>query len=74
MISAPANLAIVLEILPSPAPANFLAGFVRCQCSCLQYVQLIMDKTNVADLTSGVARIHHLTSQMDLAGFLEKNC
>jgi len=29
------------EIWPSPAPAKYLAGFGRCQCSCsLQYLQL----------------------------------
>ena len=41
---------IFWEIQPSPAPAEFLAGFaVR-----LQYVQLITNKTNIDDKSSGV--------------------
>ena len=49
----------ILEIWPSPAPAKFLARFGGCQCSCtlLQYVELITDKTNVADLSSGIFAI-----------------
>jgi len=46
------------EIRWSPAPAKFLAGFVRWQCSCSMFtVQLIADKTNTADLRSGVFAI-----------------
>ena len=42
------------EIRRSVALGIFLAGFSRCQCSCsTQYVQLITDKTNAADLYGG---------------------
>jgi len=49
-----------LEISPSPAPAKFLAGFAECQCSAAagrKDVQLITDKTNAVDLSSGVVAI-----------------
>jgi len=45
------------EIQPSPAPAKFLAGFGGCRCSWMQYAELIEDKTNAADLSSGVFTI-----------------
>jgi len=63
LISAPANLESghFLEIQQSPAPAKFLARFAGCQCCWmpvqLQYVKLITDKTNAADLTSGAFAI-----------------
>jgi len=47
-ISAPANP----KSGPSPAPVKFLAEFAGCDCSCSMFS--FTDKSNAADLSSGV--------------------